>query len=239
MDSSAYMELSLTETVPNDPSVVQPLQSQTCSASPNRKVFLARTNRYDSDVSPTRPDLYEKYTPTHCPTTLHILIFHSGNDYKVIVSQFQQLFDLQPDATTANYDLSVLTPFRATRFQQSISNNPYFFNWPLSGVAVHPAAYTFIYRFMSDKSATYPEGILNQDGLKSFSASPAHPAPSPGQKATNASPRTGTSALSVTNTLSLSSCPIYSLLRPSIRSFCPWGAIWKRRIRLRVWMLRI
>jgi hypothetical protein len=75
---------------------------------------------------------------------------------------------MQPDAATANYDLAVLTDFRATRFQQSIDNNPYFFNGPFSGVVVQPAAYTFIYRFMANKSAEYPEGILNQDVLKSF-----------------------------------------------------------------------
>ncbi|KAE9376470.1 Cloroperoxidase [Stipitochalara longipes BDJ] len=108
-------------------------------------------NKYEADASPTRPDLYEY-----------------GNDYKVISSQFQQMFDLQQDPSTANYDLSVLTPFRATRFQQSIDNNPYFFNGPFSGVVVQPAAYTFIYRFMSNKSAEYPEGVLNQDVLKSF-----------------------------------------------------------------------
>ncbi|KUJ08136.1 uncharacterized protein LY89DRAFT_691409 [Mollisia scopiformis] len=112
-------------------------------------------NKYEADVSPTRPDLYE---------------YEYGNDYKVIVPQFQQMFDLQPDAATANYDLSVLTPFRATRFQQSISDNPYFFNGPFSGVLVQPAAYTFIFRFMGNKSAEYPEGILNQDVLKSFFA---------------------------------------------------------------------
>ncbi|KAF8865690.1 Cloroperoxidase [Acephala macrosclerotiorum] len=93
-------------------------------------------NKYESDVSPSRPDLYEY-----------------GNDYKVIISQFQQMFDLQPDAATANYDLSVLTPFRAARFQQLVENNPYFFNGPFSGVLVQPAAYTFIYRFMGNKSA--------------------------------------------------------------------------------------
>lgn len=96
-------------------------------------------------MSPTHPDLYEY-----------------GNDYKVIIDQFQQLFHLQPDATTANYDLSVLTSFLASRSQQSIENNPYFFNGPFSGVAVQPAAYTFIYRFMGNKC------ILNQDALKSF-----------------------------------------------------------------------
>lgn len=108
-------------------------------------------NKYEADVSPTRPDLYEY-----------------GNDYKVIVKQFQQMFDLQPTAATANYDLSVLTPFRAARFQQSINDNPYFFNGPFSGVLVQPAAYTFIYRFMANKSAEHPEGVLNQDVLKSF-----------------------------------------------------------------------
>jgi hypothetical protein len=33
---------------------------------------------------------------------------------------------------------------------------------------VQPAAYTFIYRFMSNKSAEYPEGYLDADVLKSF-----------------------------------------------------------------------
>jgi hypothetical protein len=108
-------------------------------------------NKYEADVSPTRGDLYEY-----------------GNAYKVVISQFQQMFDLQKNPATANYDLSVLTPFRASRFQQSIQNNPYFFNGPFSGVLVQPAAYTFIYRFMGNKSATYPEGVLNQDVLKSF-----------------------------------------------------------------------
>jgi hypothetical protein len=33
---------------------------------------------------------------------------------------------------------------------------------------VQPAAYTFIYRFMANKSAEYPQGKLNGDILKSF-----------------------------------------------------------------------
>jgi hypothetical protein len=68
------------------------------------------------------------------------------------------------------YDLTVLTPFRASRFQQSIENNPYFFNGPFTGILVQPAAFTFIYRFMSNKSEEYPEGYLDADVLKSFFA---------------------------------------------------------------------
>jgi hypothetical protein len=110
-------------------------------------------NKYESDVSPTRGDLYEY-----------------GNDYLVQMPQFIDLFNTQPNAATANYDLDVLTDFRAYRFNQSIHNNPYFFNGPFSGVIVQPAAYTFIYRFMANKSAEYPMGLLNQDVLKSFFA---------------------------------------------------------------------
>jgi hypothetical protein len=97
---------------------------------------------------------------------LPVLTFNSGNDYKVILSQFEELYALPLGPN--GYDLTALTPFRASRFQQSIDNNPYFFNGPFSGVAVQPAAYTFIYRFMSNKSAEYPEGYLDADVLKSF-----------------------------------------------------------------------
>lgn len=90
----------------------------------------------------------------------------SGNDYKVVLSQFKELY-AQPLGPNG-YDLTTLTPFRAKRFQESISNNPEFFNGPFSGVLVQPAAYTFIYRFMGNKSAQYPEGYLDSDVLKSF-----------------------------------------------------------------------
>ena len=110
-------------------------------------------NKYESDVSPTRGDLYQY-----------------GNDYLLQLPQFEALYAKQsnvPDAQ-ANYDLDILTAFRAERFQQSIDQNPYFFNGPFSGVAVQPAAYTFIYRFMANKSAEHPDGVLNKDILKSF-----------------------------------------------------------------------
>lgn len=81
----------------------------------------------------------------------------SGNDYKIVMSQWEDLFATQPDPETANYNLDVLTDFRAKRFQESVANNPYFFNGPFSGVLVQPAAYTFIYRFMANKSAEAPE----------------------------------------------------------------------------------
>lgn len=82
------------------------------------------------------------------------------------VPQFQQLFDL--GKAEDSYTLEILEDFRASRFQQSITENPYFFNGIFSGVLVQPAAYTFIYRFMANKSEEAPEGILDGNVLKSF-----------------------------------------------------------------------
>lgn len=55
-------------------------------------------------------------------------------------------------------------------FERSVSENPDFWYSPFTGMAVSQAAHTFIYRFMSNKSAENPEGVLNQEVLKSFFA---------------------------------------------------------------------
>ncbi|KAJ3991348.1 hypothetical protein F5050DRAFT_1870027 [Lentinula boryana] len=111
-------------------------------------------NNYEGDVSPTRGDLYEY-----------------GDNHDVQMSQFLQLYNLQSnvsDPSRVNYDIDILTAFRLSRFQQSIENNPYFFNGPITGVLVQPAAYQFIFRFMANKSEEYPEGRLDREVLKSF-----------------------------------------------------------------------
>ena len=86
------------------------------------------------------------------------------------MSQWEALYAKQSSVSNeeSNYNLAVLQEFRSERFDQSINDNPYFFNAPFAGVAVQPAAYTFIYRFMGNKSAEHPEGQLTQEVLKSF-----------------------------------------------------------------------
>lgn len=96
-----------------------------------------------------RPDLYE-----------------SGNNYKVVISQFQQLIDMSQNSGFV--DLNTLTKFRSQRFDDQIANNPYFFNGPFTGVLVQPAAYTFIYRFMANHSAAAPYGELSYSVLQSW-----------------------------------------------------------------------
>ncbi|KAL9090602.1 MAG: hypothetical protein Q9159_001849 [Coniocarpon cinnabarinum] len=108
-------------------------------------------HNYESDSSPFKPDLNQY-----------------GSNERFVMSQFKTLYDMQPDPTTANYNLEVFRDFRNTRFRQSVSDNPYFFYGPFDGLQVSQAAYTFIYRFMSNKSAENPEGVLNQEVLKSW-----------------------------------------------------------------------
>ncbi|KAK4629555.1 Dothistromin biosynthesis peroxidase dotB [Fulvia fulva] len=105
-------------------------------------------NKYESDASPTKPDLYE-----------------SGNNYETMVDQFQQLIDISPGGFV---DLNTLAKHRSNRFDTQIKNNPYFFNGPFTGVLVQPAAYTFIYRFMANHSAENPVGELSYDVIKDW-----------------------------------------------------------------------
>ncbi|KAJ3921573.1 hypothetical protein F5877DRAFT_64818 [Lentinula edodes] len=111
-------------------------------------------NNFEADASPIKGDL-----------------FQYGNNHDVQMSQFVQLYNLQSnvsDPSQVNYDIDVLTTFRLARFQQSIDNNPYFFNGPITGILFQPAAYHFIYRLMANKSEEYPEGRLDREVLKSF-----------------------------------------------------------------------
>jgi hypothetical protein len=110
--------------------------------------LIGSHNKYESDASPTRPDLYE-----------------AGNNWMTVSKQFQDLIDYSPGGEVT---IDSLTAFRSHRFDQQIANNPYFFNGPFAGVLVQPAAYTFIYRFMANHSAENPTGKLTYDVLQSW-----------------------------------------------------------------------
>ena len=127
-----------------------PLTSWSIAGGPHVGIGGSHNN-YEGDSSPLKADLNQY-----------------GSNSRLIMEQFNNLYNLQPDASTANYNLDVLRTFRGQRFQESIDKNPYFTYLPFTGTAVSQAAFTFIYRFMANKSAEYPEGILNKDVLKSF-----------------------------------------------------------------------
>jgi hypothetical protein len=112
-------------------------------------------NKYESDASPTRGDLYLK-----------------GNDYTVQLDQFEQYYDaLTPlENLGADQQYDGLVDFRISRFENSKQTNPYFFYSPFAGVLVSPAGWAFPPRMMSNKSAEFPEGNLDLETFKAFFA---------------------------------------------------------------------
>lgn len=105
-------------------------------------------NKYENDVSPTRPDLYE-----------------SGNNYITGADAFQHMIDVSPGGLVT---LDSLTTHRSNRWDRSLNNNPYFFNAPFPGLLVQSAAFTFIYRFMANHSEANPTGFLEYSVIQSW-----------------------------------------------------------------------
>lgn len=74
--------------------------SESFSSSTTRVTTTDAAFRYESDASPCRPDLYE-----------------SGNDYKTVAAQFNQLIGMSPNDEV---NLETLTAFRSVRFDTQI-----------------------------------------------------------------------------------------------------------------------
>ncbi|KAJ6484823.1 hypothetical protein C8R45DRAFT_1098968 [Mycena sanguinolenta] len=117
-------------------------------------------NQFETDSSPTRGDYYQ----------------FNGDNHHLQLPYFQALYDLPPAGPSANYDLDILFQFRQTRFQQSVSQNPYFFYGPLEmasysqNLIVSGGVHSFIARVFSNHSAEFPDGFLNGEILKSIYA---------------------------------------------------------------------
>jgi hypothetical protein len=108
--------------------------------------------KHESDASAYRGDLYT-----------------SGNDYKVDINRFNEIYALQSNDASPSYDLDVWTGHRKERFLKSKNENPEFFYAPFAGVIASTGDFTFPPRMFSNKSAAYPDnGILDKDILKSF-----------------------------------------------------------------------
>lgn len=109
-------------------------------------------NKYETDSSPMRGDLYQK-----------------GNNFLLQMDQFNSFYNRhrgEADPAFA-FDTDIL-PFRKQRFTESVEQNPYFYYGPFTGIEVSQAAFTFIRAFMSNYSAEHPNGRLNRKSLRSF-----------------------------------------------------------------------
>jgi hypothetical protein len=109
-------------------------------------------NRYETDSSPTRGDLYQ----------------YNGNNFGLQLSQFKEFYNYHAGETNPQYTFDDAIKFRSARFTESVENNPYFFYGPFTGAQVSQAPYCFIPAFMSNHSAEYPNGFLSREVLQSF-----------------------------------------------------------------------
>lgn len=82
------------------------------------------------------------------------------------LSIFEELYAMPQGPN--GYDLTVMYPFRAKRYKNSIETNGRYFAGPLTHYAINTATYLFTYRFFANHSAEYPDGFLDGETLKSF-----------------------------------------------------------------------
>ncbi|USP80352.1 uncharacterized protein yc1106_07626 [Curvularia clavata] len=109
----------------------------------------ASHNRFEADCSPTRADLYK-----------------TGDADSLDMSQFEELMAMPKGPN--GYDLTVMLPFRGSRFNNSIATNGRYFAGPFTHFAINTATYLFTYHFFRNHSAEFPDGYLSAETLKSF-----------------------------------------------------------------------
>jgi len=108
-------------------------------------------NKYETDTSATRGDLYV-----------------TGNNYHVQRDRFIEYYYAIPEDTPAPQQYTALAPFHKQRYEGSIATNSHFFYSPFAGVLVAPAAYSFPPRMMANHSEEYPEGYLSRQTFATF-----------------------------------------------------------------------
>jgi len=108
--------------------------------------------RFESDVSPTRND-----------------IWYTNDAASVHIERFTSLFNRGQQAPgKGGYDLTVLTPHRQQWMQNSIATNPYFWSGPFTNLVVTSATYIFTYRLLGNYTTGTLDPFLCADALKSF-----------------------------------------------------------------------
>lgn len=108
-------------------------------------------NKYESDASGTRGDLYEY-----------------GNNFHVQRDLFINYYYNLTQDVPAPQQYTDLAAFHYSRFRDSVEKNPNFFFSPFAGVLVTPAAFSFPPRMMANFSEEYPDGYLSRDTFASF-----------------------------------------------------------------------
>ena len=90
-------------------------------------------------------------------------LLHSGNDYKLNMQYFMELYNTLPADS-----FRTISNHRNTRVQQAVNTNPYYFNGPFTGVAIAGGATNFVFRLAANHSKEYPQGYLSKDVFATF-----------------------------------------------------------------------
>lgn len=108
-------------------------------------------NVYEGDSSIGRRDAY----------------LNNGDAHSLDVERFASAYALNKNN---RYTLDLFAQNFASKAQESISTNPYYFAAPFSTTLVSPAAYNFVINFMSNHSAEEPNGYLDGEMFKTWFA---------------------------------------------------------------------
>lgn len=111
-------------------------------------------NVYEGDASIARNDAY----------------INNGDAHSLNVDRFASAYALGVNDGSDRYTLDKIAQNFASKTEESIQNNPYYFAAPFAGTVVAPAAYNFVINFMSNHSAEEPSGYLNGEMFKQFFA---------------------------------------------------------------------
>lgn len=105
-------------------------------------------NIIESDASPTRDDLYQ-----------------TGDAWTLSMDAFTELYEsIEGDALTRDE----MAAHAIRRFNNSIANNPYFWNGPVTNVMMRPVGYVLANDVLSNHTDDNPDETLSKNVLRSF-----------------------------------------------------------------------
>lgn len=105
-------------------------------------------NIIESDASPTRDDLYQ-----------------TGDAWTLSMDAFTELYEsIESDALTRDE----MAAHAIRRFNNSIANNPYFWNGPVTNVMMRPVGYVLANDVLSNHTDDNPDETLSKNVLRSF-----------------------------------------------------------------------
>ena len=78
------------------------------------------------------------------------------------MDKFMAFYNMSRDHPTGDYNMDVLARRAADRFEESKSENPYFYYGPFTGMIARNAGYIFAGRLLANHSKEEPQGVMSE-----------------------------------------------------------------------------